>query len=376
MTAPPEPFQESPDPERGLSELDPESLGSGPEMPRIRPRRGPTLADLAQDCEVSVATVSKVLHDRPGVSEATRGRVWAAIARHGKPRLQRPGRTSGRPEALELLFFELESTWAIQVLWGAQQAAAESGCSVMISGLGGRFFPPDEWVHEAIGRRPVAVIAALTGFTDPQYLRFVESGIPVVVLEPPRVTRPEIPTVHAANRQGMFLATRHLLGLGHRRIALVAGPEAIPCALDRQQGYRAAMAAAGAAAEVRVQSGNMHSEDGLRCARALLDADPGLTALLATNDLQAMGVYEAVRERGLRVPDDVSVVGFDNLSVASWMAPGLTTVHQPVHELAVAATDLALCLAWDTPTPKQHVEMATRLVVRHSTAPPSGNRRD
>ena len=338
-------------------------------MTRNRPRRPLTMAELAGEAGVSVPTVSRVLNGRSEVSEETRRKVMAVIAEHGPPRLSRPGRAVPRTEAIELLFHELESTWAIQILWGVQRAAAESGCAVMVSGLGGRFFPPDTWVEEVVARRSTAVIAALSGFTAAQHQRLLAGGVPVVVLDPPRAPLPNTPWVSATNGAGAASATRHLLELGHRRIALVAGPEEIPCAFDRLQGYRAAMADAGASVTGLVRSVSMNSDEGLVAARELLRVRP--TAIVATNDLQAMGVYEAVREAGLRIPDDVSVVGFDDLSVAAWMSPGLTTVHQPLHDLAVTATDLVLCLAWGTPVPTLRLELPTHLVVRGSTAPPT-----
>jgi DNA-binding LacI/PurR family transcriptional regulator len=330
------------------------------------------LTELAREVGVSVSTVSKVLNGRSDVSRETRRRVLAAVDQYGMPRLSKPGKSSPQVDAIELLFHELESTWAIQILWGVQQAAMESGCSVMLSGLGGSFFPSDDWVETAIMHHPLGVITALTGLSAAQQARLGDRGIPVVALDPPRTPPSGTPSVSATNYEGAFTAVRHLLDLGHRRIALVAGPEVIPCAHARLLGYRAAMAEVGAPVTGLVGSGGMNSEEGLVVARELLRREPRPTAVLATNDLQAMGVYEAARELGLRIPDDLSVVGFDDLSVAAWMAPGLTTIHQPLHEMAVAATDLVLCLAWGNPVERRHLELPTHLVVRQSTAPPSG----
>jgi LacI family transcriptional regulator len=328
---------------------------------------------LAERVGVSVPTVSKVLNGRPDVAAATRSRVLAAIDEFGHPRLSRPGRPVPRREALELLFYELESTWAIQILWGVQQAAMDSGVSVLLSGLESRFFPPDEWVSEVVSRRPLGVISALTQFTPAQRQLLTEADIPAVTLDPPRAPAVDEPRVGAANRRGVREATEHLLALGHRRIALIAGPEAIPCAKDRQEGYRAAMADASAPALVR--SGNMNAGDGAVLARDLLRLDRvdggRPTAIVATNDLQAMGIYTAAREAGLTIPDELSVVGFDNLTVAQWMSPALTTVHQPLQDMAIAATDLVLRLAWGNPTPATALELDTHLVVRGSTAPPA-----
>jgi DNA-binding LacI/PurR family transcriptional regulator len=345
------------------------SPGPGYAAPaRQRPRRPIGLAELADRVGVSVPTVSKVLNGRPDVAPATRSRVLAAIDEFGRPRLSRPGRPAPRREALELLFYELESTWAIQILWGVQQAAMDSGVSVLLSGLASRFFPPDEWVQEVVHRRPLGVIFALTQFTPAQRRWLADAEIPAVILDPPRVPAADQPRVSAANRRGGQEATEHLIALGHRRIALAAGPEAIPCAKDRQDGYRAAMARASLSPVVR--SGNMNADDGAALARDLLRLKDRPTAIVTSNDLQAMGVYTAAREAGLVIPDQLSVVGFDNLSVAQWMSPALTTIHQPLQDMAVAATDLVLGLAWGNPVPSAQLELDTHLVLRGSTAPP------
>jgi DNA-binding LacI/PurR family transcriptional regulator len=120
-----------------------------------------------------------------------------------------------------------------------------------------------------------------------------------------------------------------------------------------------------------VRSGNMNAEDGAVLARDLLRLPERPTAVVTSNDLQAMGVYTAAREAGLAIPGELSVIGFDNLTLAQWLSPALTTVHQPLQDMAVAATDLVLRLAWGNPAPELQVELDTHLVVRGSTAPPA-----
>jgi LacI family xylobiose transport system transcriptional regulator len=171
-------------------------------------------------------------------------------------------------------------------------------------------------------------------------------------------------------------ATRHLLGLGHTRIGAIGGPESILCSRARLDGYRAAMDAAGVPVDpALVRYGNFHVKDGIKEGRALLALRDRPTAIFAGNDLQALGVYQAARELRLHIPEDLSVVGFDDLPVAPWVGPPLTTVRQPLAQMAMAAARLVLRLARGEQPTQTRVELATELVLRESTAPPASGPR-
>jgi LacI family transcriptional regulator len=165
-------------------------------------------------------------------------------------------------------------------------------------------------------------------------------------------------------------ATEHLLRLGHRRIGFIAGPRQLLCSRARLDGYRAGLDAAGV--ELRpeyVRPGNFYHEAGFEGGAALLDLPEPPTAIFASSDQMALGVYEAVRLRGLRVPDDISVVGFDDLPEARWSSPPLTTVRQPLAEMGLLAARTVLRLARGEELESPRIELATELVVRDSTAP-------
>ena len=197
-------------------------------------------------------------------------------------------------------------------------------------------------------------------------------GIPLVILDPTGEPLHDTPSIGATNWNGGLAATRHLLGLGHRRIAVIGGPERILCSRARMDGFRAAMDAAGVPIDPELTShGPFQAAEGVRRGRALLRRPDPPTAIIAGNDLQALGVYQAAREARLHIPEDLSVVGFDDLPVAQWVGPPLTTVRQPLIEMAVAAAELVLTLARGEQPVLTRVELATELVVRESTAPPS-----
>lgn len=197
-------------------------------------------------------------------------------------------------------------------------------------------------------------------------------GAPYVLVDPVYSTETPAPTVAATNWAGGLAATEHLLSLGHRRIGIITGPADLDCSRDRLDGYRAALHRAGVPADdALVQFGDFVHEGGARGAARLLALPEPPTAIFAGSDNQAAGVYTVARERGLSIPGDLSVVGFDDLPVCEWLWPQLTTVRQPLFEMAATATRLLIeQAAGADPRDPTRIELATTLVVRESTAAP------
>lgn len=333
-----------------------------------RRRRGMTAAGIARMAGVSVPTVSRVLNGRPGVASSTRRRVEAVIQEHG---YRPPGRTSPLP-VVELVFHALESPWALEIIRGVEEVCREHGLAVVLTEMEGDLTPGQAWTERVLARRPTGVIAVFSELTVAQQSRLATRGIPLVVLDPTGEPLHETPSVGATNWSGGLAATRHLLDLGHRRIAMIGGPTEWPCCRARLDGHRAAMDAAGVPPDPElVRTSTLYVEGGLRDARELLRlADPP-TAIFTANDLQAVGVYRAAREAGVRIPEDLSVVGFDDLSFAAWAGPPMTTVRQPLMQMGATAAGLVVALAGGEQPANTRVELATTLVVRESTAPPA-----
>ncbi|KGM08646.1 LacI family transcriptional regulator, partial [Cellulomonas bogoriensis 69B4 = DSM 16987] len=178
-------------------------------------------------------------------------------------------------------------------------------------------------------------------------------------------------TVGSANWNGGLVATRHLLGLGHRRIAVITGPNDVMCSRARVDGFRAAMDEGGVRLDPSlVRNGDFFVGGGYGHGMDLLSRPDRPTAIFAGSDLQAMGVLRAARELGLKVPEDLSVIGYDDLPVSEWINPALTTVRQPLQDMAGTATRMLLSLSRGAPPPNPRIDLATELVVRQSTAPP------
>jgi LacI family transcriptional regulator len=194
--------------------------------------------------------------------------------------------------------------------------------------------------------------------------------IPFVVVDHRGELGPDIPSVGATNWLGARTAIEHLLSLGHRRIAIISGPSTHRCSLDRIAGYRVVLEDAGLPINPAfIRPGAFSHEAGYEQTCALLDLPEPPTAIFAGCDAQAMGVYSALRARGLDIPRDISVVGFDDIPIASIVTPTLTTVRQPLMEMGRVATAMLLHLIAGEPLDSTRVELTTNLIVRDSCAP-------
>jgi LacI family xylobiose transport system transcriptional regulator len=335
---------------------------------RRRKRGAPTVAAIAELAGVSAPTVSKVLNGRSGVAPETRRRVEELLRERGYRRPDSIGPTA----ILEVTFHALEGHLAVEIMRGIERVARQHELAVGFSEIQGRTTADRSWVDQVLARRPTGVIAVYADVTAGQQERLATAGIPLVTLDPTGEPLHPVPSVGATNWSGGVAAARHLIDLGHRRIAAMCGPTDYLCAQARLDGFRAAMTTAGLRVDpALVVKGRFYFEDGLRLARELLRRRRPPTAIVCGNDLQALGVYEAARELGVRIPADLSVVGFDDIEFARWCGPALTTVRQPLTEMGATAASLVLALAAGDQPAQSRIEVATTLVVRESTAAPS-----
>jgi len=340
---------------------------TGPRLPGRR-RGATTVADIARLAGVSAPTVSRVINGQSGVALSTRQRVEAAIREHGYRRTA----WGSSAAILELVFHAVESLWALEIIRGVAEVARQHQLAVVLTEMEGRLTPGRAWTEQVLARRPVGVIAVFSKLTAQHQSQLATRSIPLVVLDPTGEPLHQTPSVGATNWTGGLTATRHLLELGHTRIAMVGGPAKWPCCRARLDGYRAAMAAAGISVDPQLERiGTLYFEGGLRAGRELLSLPDPPTAIFTANDLQALGVYEAARQAEARIPAELSVVGFDDLAFTQWAGPPITTIHQPLTQMGKTAAQLVIDIANGRPPENKRVELATSLVVRQSTAPPA-----
>jgi LacI family transcriptional regulator len=331
-------------------------------------RRGrTTLAEIAAEAGVSLPTVSKVVNGRPDVAPDTRALVEQLL---GKRDYQRPSPRRGRRSGIiDLIFNGLDSPWAVEILRGVEDWCTEHAMGTAVSAVRHGRARPASWTSALASHDTDGVILVTSELTLPQLRQVRGEGIPLVVVDPVSLPDPDLPSVGATNWAGGLAATEHLAGLGHVRIGAITGPPGYLCSRARVDGYRSALERAGLKFDqALVRHGDFEHEGGFARGNELLDLEQPPTAIFAGSDQQALGVYEAARQRGLRIPQDLSVVGFDDLPAARWVSPPLTTVRQPLADMGRVAAGMLGDLIEGIPLHSQRVELSTELIVRESTA--------
>jgi LacI family transcriptional regulator, galactose operon repressor len=257
-----------------------------------------------------------------------------------------------------------------RILHGVADAAYERRLRLML------------WPTRHEHAREVALVQELRGSADGAILILPEhsseelvaarsGGYPLVVIDPLAPLDASIPSVSAAHESGGEQAMQHLLELGHRRIAAITGPPGWVATEERRRAYRGALAAAGIPFDAALElEADFDFEPGTQAAAVLLELDPPPTAIFAFSDMIAVGAMRAARARGIGIPDQLSIVGFDDSAYASVVQPALTTVRQPLAEMGTTAVDLLLRLMRNEAVDTLHLEPFTRLVVRETTAAP------
>jgi LacI family transcriptional regulator, galactose operon repressor len=326
-----------------------------------------TIGDVAAQAGVSVATVSKVINDRYGVAEDTSARVRAVIDDLGyHASLVGQSLRSRRTNVIAVLVRDLEP-FSAELLKGVARGIRDTGYELVVFSGCGQAADQAGWEKRYLSRISGTLadgaILVTPGSIDETY------GTPVVAVDH-NVQSSTLPTVDSENLKGAVAATEYLLGLGHRRIGFLAGRHDLESASLRERGYREALLTAGVQVdESLVQVGGYDAATAAEPARRLLELDPHPTAIFAANDVTALETIAVARSLGLRVPDDLSVVGFDNVPESALGDPPLTTVEQPIQELGREAVRLLVELIEDPTRPAARVILPTRLVVRQSCRP-------
>jgi LacI family transcriptional regulator len=331
-----------------------------------------TIRDIAQLAGVSVATVSRVINDRPDVAPETRDAVLRQVRAHNFTTNRSARALSvGRTGLVGFTMPLIRADYFAAILAGALEAGYEQQMRLVLCTT----------LHEH--DREVSLLETLMdGATDGAIILLPEesseelaalksSGYPFVVADPRVPLAEGNPAVSAAHRAGAKAATDHLLSLGHRRIAHISGPRGWAASEERIEGYHAALATAGVLPSSELLAeGDFEIPSGYATAARLLDLPERPTAIFASNDNMAVGVLRAARERGLSVPEDLSVVGFDDAELTQIVTPPLTTVRQPLAELGRTAVSLLRRMIERQRVEALRIELATRLVVRDSTTSP------
>ncbi|QAY64913.1 LacI family transcriptional regulator [Xylanimonas allomyrinae] len=328
-----------------------------------------TITDVARAAGVSVATVSKVVNGRYGVAATTAERVLEVVAHLGyETSLVASSLRRSRTNVIGILLAGFDP-FATEILKGISAEAVGKGYELLA--YSGAISDDNAvgWERRSLSRLGGTLIDGAIILTPT--VNVPTASVPVVAVDP-HTGSGGPSTVDCDNIEGARAATRHLIDLGHRRIAHVRGRTDLESARLREQGYRESLEDAGIPYDPDlVRDGGYRAAWATDAARELLSLDDPPTAIFAANDLSAFGVMEVARERGLRVPQDLSVVGFDDIPEAASASPRLTTIAQPLQEMGMRAVTMLIALL-EGRRIETHVQLPSQLVIRKSTAPPPG----
>jgi LacI family transcriptional regulator len=330
-----------------------------------------TIYDVAHEAGVSDATVSRVFNNKPGVREATRTKVLNAAQKLGYVvNMQARSLAGGKSNVVGLLIPGLDNGYVIEIVRGVDQELARSGCELMVyttHRAGNDSANYLRYVANGLTEGILLVVPLLSS----EFLQNLEnSGYPYVLIDAVN-TLGHSSSVNATNWQGAYKAAEYLIGLGHRRIGFITGIMQLSSAIDRYDGFIAALKDHQIPIDdALIVRGDFQQQSGYDATRRLLALSSPPTAIFASNDMMAVGAMDAVREVGLDIPADVSIIGFDNIPQAMNTYPKLTTIHQPLEEMGRVGVKLLLEQIENPDTPPKTITLATQLVIRDSCQPP------
>jgi LacI family transcriptional regulator len=327
-----------------------------------------TIKDVARESGVNISTVSRALNNGYGVNDRTREHVMSVAVRlNYRPNRVARGLVTGRSHSLALILSDIRNPFFAEVARGAEDAARAANCDLVLCNSDLDAEKQMEYVRSLSEKRVDGILMnSVSALSREQRDQLAAAGVPIVLLNRPAAPCP-FSTVCADNEAGGALAAKHLLELGHRTIAHITGPREHGNLSDRERGFLRALQAPGMRARPIVLRGSFNFAGGAELAAKVLDKHPKVTAIFAANDVMAFGAVRTVLERGMRIPDDISLVGFDNIEFSSILYPPLTTVHQPKYEMGQAAVEILLRLARDKAgqMPEER-RLGVQLIVRES----------
>lgn len=330
-----------------------------------------TIIEVAAEAGVSFATVSRVINNDVHVRPETRERVLAAMQRLGfVANRQARSLAGGKSNLIGLLVPDLGTGYIGEIIRGIDTELSWTGIDLILYTTHRTATKESNYVANLARGMVDGLLLVLPRSPVDYLVTLTRQNFPFVLIDH-QGTGESCPAVGATNWQGAYTATEYLISLGHKRIGFITGSMDLGCAENRLKGYRSALRTyhIDDTSEL-IYEGTFSQPDGYAGACALLDLENPPTAIFASNDVMAMGVMDAVRNRGLRIPDDISVVGFDNIPQSAMVYPPLTTVQQPLEQMGRVAAQMLISILKNGEKDPSRIELPTELVVRSSTSPP------
>ena len=328
----------------------------------------PTIREVAARAGVSPTTVSHVINNTRFVSADARQRVLDAMAElNYRPNVLARSLRRGETRTLGLILPDSANPFFAEIARAIEDSAFRNGYNVILGNSENELTKEQVYVDVLVNKQVDGLIFVATGDHSPSLEQLVRDGLPVVVVDR-RLTGLDVDTVLTDNLQGGLTATRYLLDLGHRRIACITGPSNLTPSAERVIGYRQALQERSLPVdESLIRKGDFHPHSGYLTVSQLLHSAPRPTAFFICNDMMAIGALRALAEAGLQVSQDCSLVGYDDIELASYVTPPLTTIRQDKNAMADAAVQLLLERIADPGLPARTRILPIRLVERQST---------
>ena len=333
-------------------------------------KRMPTIFDIAKESGVSYSTVSRTLSGFEFVKASTREKVLAAAKKLGYVPNQQARSLAGGPSHLVgVLVPTLTNDYIIQILQGIDDELTHSNYNLILYTTNRHQGSEGTYVATIMNGAADGLLMVAPFMTDTYLQSISDNDFPFVLIDQDDQTSDTM-VINATNRDGAYAATKYLIELGHQRIAYLAGLPQLNSAIERLAGYKAALEDYGIPFyEKYVTQGDFESHVGYRATLDLLSLKEPPTAIFGANDLSALGAMEAIRERGLEIPNDISVIGFDDIPQAAVAYPKLTTVRQPLNQMGREAVRLLLKRMATPDLETRRIRLDTKLIVRDSCAP-------
>ncbi len=328
-----------------------------------------TIADIARIAKVSKTTVSRVLNHKPYVEAETKRRILAIIEETGFiPQYSAISLAGGKTNIIGLLVPSLSNPYSLTVIQGVAEKIAGENFDLMLYTTGLSEQNQKRFIQKLSKNVVDGLVVLLPRESTDLEKELFTSDLPIVLIDH-RGINTHVPTIAVTNEKGGYDATKYLISLGHRAIAFITGVLDFGCSIERLEGYKVALASHDIAFESRfVTLGDFTESSGYASAKALMNQHNPPTAIFCSNDEMAIGAMKAIQDMGLRVPHDVSIIGFDDISKASMVYPPLTTIRQPLFEMGEHAAKLLVDLINGTKIHKACTVLQTELVIRGSCA--------
>jgi len=329
-----------------------------------------TIKDIARLANVSVTTVSRVINNKPeGVSEETRQKILKLVKELGyQPNAIARGLVTKKTKTIGLIIPDISNPFFPDIARGVEDSAHIYGYNVFLCNTDDNLEKESEYIKALKEKYVDGIIFTSSSIPKHEHIiELVESGIPVVIMDR-RVDSENIYGVFLDNYEGGYIATKHLIDLGHRKIGCITGPLHTKSARERLEGYKKALLDSGIEIDEKlIFEGDYKIKGGITGAERLLKDNKDISAIFACNDLMAYGAYKTIRSFGYKIPEDISVVGFDDIQLSQILEPQLTTVRQPAYDMGLTAARMLIKLIEDKKLKKKIINFKPQLIIRQST---------